>query len=75
MKKLITTLLLTFSFLGFAQNQNLISNVPNRNTTSLNGVWNYIVDPYETGYYSFHHDEYDKQAKPSNAAYFNNIMP
>ena len=72
MKKLITTLLLTFSFLGFAQNQNLISNIPNRNTTSLNGVWNYIVDPYETGYYSFHHDEYDKQAKPSNAAYFNN---
>jgi beta-glucuronidase len=70
MKKLITALLLTLSFFGFAQN--LISNVPNRNTTSLNGVWNYIVDPYETGYYSFHHDEYDKQAKPSNAAYFNN---
>ncbi|MEP6930389.1 MAG: glycoside hydrolase family 2 TIM barrel-domain containing protein [Flavobacterium sp.] len=70
MKKLLTTLLLTTTIFGFAQN--LISNVPNRHTTTLNGVWNYIVDPYETGYYSFHHDVYDKQTKPSNAAYFSN---
>ncbi|KLT69309.1 glycoside hydrolase family 2 protein [Flavobacterium sp. ABG] len=70
MKKLLTLFLLISSVFGFAQN--LISNVSNRNTTSLNGIWNYIVDPYETGYYSFHHDVYDKQAKPSNAAYFNN---
>jgi beta-glucuronidase len=70
MKKLLTLLLIITSFFGFAQN--LISNVPNRTTTSLNGVWNYIVDPYETGFYSFHHDTYDKQEKPSNAAFFNN---
>lgn len=70
MKKLFTLLLLTTVFI--AQAQNLISNVSNRTTTSLNGVWNYIVDPYETGYYSFHHDEYDKQEKPSNSAFFNN---
>ncbi|PWB27968.1 glycoside hydrolase family 2 protein [Flavobacterium sp. HTF] len=70
MKKLLITLFLTAFAIG--QSQGLISNVPNRNTTSLNGVWNYIVDPYETGYYSFHHDVYDQQKKPSNAAYFNN---
>jgi beta-glucuronidase len=27
----------------------LIGNVPNRTTISLDGVWHYIVDPYETG--------------------------
>jgi beta-glucuronidase len=70
MKKRITLLLLTTVLIG--QAQNLISNVPNRAVTSLNGVWNYIVDPYETGFYSFHHDQYDKQTKPSNAAFFNN---
>jgi len=70
MKKLITLLLLTTAFIG--QAQNLISNVPNRTTTSLNGVWNYIIDPYQTGFYSFHLDQYDKQAKPSNGAFFNN---
>jgi beta-glucuronidase len=70
MKKILIALLLITSFFGFAQN--LISNVPNRTTTSLNGVWNYIVDPYETGFYSFHHDTYDKQEKPSNSAFFSN---
>jgi beta-glucuronidase len=70
MKKLITLLLLTSAFIG--QSQGLISNVPNRNTTSLNGVWNYIVDPYQTGFYSFHLDQYDKQEKPAKGAFFTN---
>ncbi|SHL27175.1 beta-glucuronidase [Flavobacterium johnsoniae] len=70
MKKLLTALLLTSSILGFAQN--LISNVPNRNTTSLNGVWNYIIDPYQTGFYSFHLDQYDKNEKPAKGAFFSN---
>lgn len=70
MKKLITLLLLASAFIG--QSQGLISNVPNRNTTSLNGVWNYIVDPYQTGFYSFHLDQYDKQEKPAKGAFFTN---
>ncbi|WP_281225697.1 glycoside hydrolase family 2 protein [Flavobacterium aquiphilum] len=70
MKKLLTALLLTSSVFGFAQN--LISNVPNRNTTSLNGVWNYIVDPYQTGFYSFHLDQYDKQEKAPKSAFYSN---
>lgn len=70
MKKLLTALLLTSTIFGFAQN--LISNVPNRHTTSLNGVWNYIVDPYQTGYYSFHLDQYDKQEKPNKSSFASN---
>ena len=74
MKKLLTAILLATSILGFAQNQDLISNVPNRNTTSLNGVWNYIIDPYQTGFYSFHLDQYDKQEKPAKSAFSVIIM-
>jgi beta-glucuronidase len=59
-----------FSFLGFSQE--LIPNVKNQTTTSLNGEWNYIIDPYETGYYSFHHDAYDQQRSFQKAAFFNN---
>lgn len=70
MKKILTFLLLTSFAIG--QSQGLISNVPNRNTTSLNGVWNYIIDPYQTGFYSFHLDQYDKQEKPAKGAFFTN---
>ena len=70
MKKILTLLFLTSFAIG--QSQGLISNVPNRNTTSLNGVWNYIIDPYQTGFYSFHLDQYDKQEKPAKGAFFTN---
>jgi beta-glucuronidase len=33
--------------------QNLITNIQARKTTSLNGRWNYIVDQYETGFYNY----------------------
>ncbi len=59
-----------FSLLGFSQE--LIPNVKNQTTTSLNGEWNYIIDPYETGYYSFHYDAYDQQRSFQKAAFFNN---
>jgi len=35
----------------FAQ-EKLMTNAYNRMTTSLNGYWKYIVDPYENGYYN-----------------------
>ncbi|MFZ1528046.1 MAG: glycoside hydrolase family 2 TIM barrel-domain containing protein [Ferruginibacter sp.] len=47
-------------------------NVYGRKTISLNGRWNYIVDPYETGYYNFHGLQYDKYDQGSNAAFYNN---
>jgi beta-glucuronidase len=63
-------ILLLLPFFGLSQE--LITNVSNRNTTSLNGEWNYIVDQYETGYYSFHHDAYDQQKGIQKAAYYSN---
>ncbi len=54
------------------QAQGLITNVMNRQVTSLNGKWNYIVDPYETGYYNFHAEVYDQKNPSSPSAYYNN---
>ena len=31
----------------------LITNIPNRNTISLDGPWHYMVDPFETGYFDY----------------------
>lgn len=36
-----------------------IIHVAGRNTTSLNGKWEIIVDPYENGYYDYRYQEYD----------------
>lgn len=52
-----------------AAQQNLITNIQSRKTTSLNGTWNYIVDQYETGFYDYRF----KERAPNDAeAYWNN---
>jgi beta-glucuronidase len=47
----------------------LLTNVDARRTTSLDGEWNAIVDPYENGFYDFHGHErtdgYFKNETPS----------
>lgn len=35
----------------------LITNTQGRQTVSLNGTWNYIVDPYETGFFDYRFKE------------------
>ncbi len=66
-------LLLAFLFLSFTSfSQDLLINTHNRNTTTLNGTWHYIVDPYETGYYNYRYEPYDQLEKKSNSAFFNN---
>ena len=74
MKSLISKYCIFFIVFCMHQifSQELIPNVKNQTTTSLNGEWNYIIDPYETGYYSFHHDAYDQQRSFQKAAFFNN---
>ncbi len=52
--------------------QNLLINTSNRHVTSLNGTWNYIVDPYETGYYNYRYEPYDQLKEKNNSAFFNN---
>ncbi len=73
-KKIILALFVSASSLvpNCINAQNILANTFNRNTISLNGNWNYIVDPYETGYYSFHLDVYDQKNPKATAAYFNN---
>ncbi len=41
----------------------VIADVFARQTTSLNGKWNYIVDPYDTGYFDYRHKPYDESGK------------
>ncbi|MFK7904118.1 MAG: glycoside hydrolase family 2 protein [Chitinophagales bacterium] len=58
----------------FSQND-LIANVYNRNTTSLNGSWKYIIDPYENGYYNYRYKPFDQQESPWASAFFLNSKP
>ena len=55
--------------------QGLLINTAGRYTTTLNGNWNYIVDPYETGYYSFHSEVYDQTNPGSPSAFYNDYQP
>jgi beta-glucuronidase len=63
-------LLLSFAFTSFLFSQGLINNIPGRSTTSLNGEWSIIVDPYENGFYNYRYEEsqwgYFKNAKPAS---------
>ncbi|MGI9069352.1 MAG: glycoside hydrolase family 2 protein [Pyrinomonadaceae bacterium] len=51
-----------------AQQSVLITNIEGRHTTDLNGRWQTIIDPYETGYYDYRY-------QPSNNGYFKNAKP
>ncbi|RZV57096.1 MAG: beta-glucuronidase [Flavobacteriaceae bacterium] len=53
----------------------LITNVYNRTTTSLNGSWKYIIDPYENGYYNYRYEPFDQQETPWASAFFLNSKP
>lgn len=48
--------------------ESLIVNTENRNTISLDGKWDIIVDPYENGYYNH-------QYKMRANGYFKNQNP
>ncbi|WP_159023612.1 glycoside hydrolase family 2 TIM barrel-domain containing protein [Formosa sp. L2A11] len=70
-KTIFILMLFIFSNATFAQ-EDLIINTYNRPSTSLSGNWNYIVDPYENGYYNYRHEPFDLQATPSKSAFFTN---
>jgi len=57
-----------------AETNSLIQNVKGRNTISLNGKWNYIIDPYETGYYDYRYMPYDESPNPSNGAFYMDLQ-
>ena len=51
-----------------AQQIGLIANTDGRKTVSLDGQWQTIVDPYESGYYNYRYE-------PSDNGYFKNAKP
>jgi len=51
-----------------AQQTGLIANTDGRKTISLDGQWQTIVDPYETGYYDYRY-------QPSANGYFKDAKP
>jgi len=62
----ISLFLLFSNMLAVGQERQII-NIENRNSLNLNGVWKYVVDPYQTGYYDYRRDARDQQANPSTA--------
>lgn len=49
----------------------LLQNIYGRKTLSLDGRWNYIIDPYEMGYYDYRHMPHD-QSPSGTGGFFDN---
>ena len=69
MKKLLSTILLLGAVMTASATEiPQVMNVMGRQTMSLNGAWNYIVDVQEEGYYDYRMNPYDwgffRNAKP-----------
>lgn len=71
MKKLLLGAGLIYMQIAFAQTP-LITNISGRETISLNGTWQYIVDPYETGFYGYRMQERNSTDRD---AYWNSDVP
>ncbi|WP_443946931.1 glycoside hydrolase family 2 protein [Pedobacter sp. AW1-32] len=67
-KTLLPIFLMLFSSVAYAQVTG-IQNIQGRKIQSLNGKWNYIVDPYENGFYDYRHEPFD-QSKSGTGGYF-----
>lgn len=59
LKKALLGLGMGISVMASAQQVPLITNVGARQTTSLDGQWKTIVDPFENGYYDYRLNPYD----------------
>ncbi len=73
--RIITTLLICSIVATAGTQDRLFTNVYNRESVSLDGYWNYIVDPYENGYYNYRYEAFDQQEHPWASAFFLNSKP
>lgn len=72
-RKISVFICLAFGFLSQLSAQTaLITNLPARKTMSLNGTWEYIIDPYETGFYNYRWQERNIKDRE---AYWNSDIP
>jgi beta-glucuronidase len=67
-KKAVTLILFLLSITLLPAQSNLVTNIPSRKTTDLNGQWQYVVDAYETGFYDY---RYKERQPTDNDAYWN----
>jgi len=57
------------AFFAQAQTPTTLQNIYGRNSISLNGRWNYIIDPYETGFYDYRRQPFDQSASGRGGYY------
>jgi len=72
MKKLILTIGCLLTCAVIHAQDSLITNIGGRKSLSLNGTWQYIVDPYETGFYDYRYKELNEK---NGDAYWNTDIP
>ena len=72
MKKIILFSILFAGWFSVCAQETLITNTDARKTVSLNGTWNYIVDPYETGFYNY---RFKERAEGDAGAYWQDSTP
>ena len=65
--------LMSFNFNSFSQKQ--IQNVQDRITLSLNGDWQFIIDPYKMGYLDYRQRPFDESASGKGGFYDNITNP
>jgi beta-glucuronidase len=63
-------ILFAVNYSGYCQS-GMLQNIYGRTHTSLNGRWNYIIDPYEMGYYDYRHTPFDQSASGKGGFYDN----
>src|ERR1035437_8211286 len=64
MKKILLILFAATVVVAGACSETVIAYVFARQTTSLNGQWHVIVDPYDTDYFDYRRQPYDASARP-----------
>jgi hypothetical protein len=67
--RLLIPLLLAGATLTTGAAESALHNIYGRQHQLLDGRWNYIVDPYETGYYNYRRQPYDQSETGSGGFY------
>ncbi|MGB5386264.1 MAG: hypothetical protein WBN20_05710 [Eudoraea sp.] len=63
-------MVMSFNFNSFSQKQ--IQNVNGRKTLSLNGNWQFIIDPYKMGYLDYRQKPFD-ESESGKGGFYDNI--
>lgn len=70
-KTLLTAIVIIFTGVLNTNAQKTIQNIPNREQLSLNGNWNYIIDPYQMGYLDYRQKPFDESTTGTGGFYDN----